>query len=273
MNQLYGNKSSEENFRAALFLATILDSALINAELGHSKVTPHILEMDDMKGVEGASGIKAKHFYNNLLSYENIHCIEIGTWERSKSSICAAMCQNKAEITFICNSIHSNSNDQQINNVWRNEFLACFEMYKGENVAAQIIEKDCFLVTENDLLLAQINKFNIFIYDGTDETIDEPNIKSVNSLNSWSVENGNSVESENQHYKALCHFYPFLENVFIYIVNDWNWLVTRSGVMQSIIDLQLKIKYQKEIRLTKDDSTSYDKLGWWNGISIFILEK
>lgn len=241
LKQLYGNKSSEENFRAALFLATVLDSALINAELRHSKITPHIVEMN-------LSGIKAKHFYNNLLSYENIHCMEIGTWEKSKSSICAAMCQNKAKITFICNSSES------MDSVLRNEFLACFEMYKGENVT-HLIEKDCFLVIENDLLLAQISKFNIFIYDGT---IDQPDIE--DSANS-------------QHYKALCHFYPFLENVFIYIVNDWNWLVTRTGTMQSIIDLHLKIKYQKEIRLTKDDSTSSDKLGWWNGISVFILEK
>lgn len=82
-----------------------------------------------------------------------------------------------------------------------------------------------------------------------------------------------SVES---HYKALSHYYNVLDNIFIYIVDDWNNREVRTGTICAIEKLNLKILYEKEVRLTTDDTHTpieIAKTSWWNGIYIVILQK
>ena len=59
-----------------------------NAENYQSKISQDIINLD------GMSGLKMRHFYNNLLSYPGSRYLEIGTGKIS--SICSAMCDNKA---------------------------------------------------------------------------------------------------------------------------------------------------------------------------------
>jgi len=64
--------------------------------------------------------------------------------------------------------------------------------------------------------------------------------------------------------------------MFIFIVDDWNWQDVREGTLNSIKDLNLTVLYEKEIRLTFDNSvTPEPKLSqeWWNGIYVSILQK
>ena len=92
--------------------------------------------------------------------------------------------------------------------------------------------------------------FNIFLYDGD--------------------------HSKHAHYTALHHYYDCLDDIFIYIVDDWNWQDVRDGTMDSIRDLSLRILYEKEIRLTNDNSVTPEpqlSKGWWNGIYVVILQK
>jgi hypothetical protein len=82
--------------------------------------------------------------------------------------------------------------------------------------------------------------------------------------------------SEENHYNALLHFYSCLDDIFIFIVDDWNWKIVRDGTINSIQKLNLKVMYEKEIRLTTDDSHtphSEAKDTWWNGIYVDILQK
>jgi len=79
-----------------------------------------------------------------------------------------------------------------------------------------------------------------------------------------------SLES---HYKALIHFYNCLDDIFIFIVDDWNWSDVRDGTIQSIHKLNLTILFEKEIRLTMDNSTTHLFDGWSNGIYVAILQK
>ena len=82
--------------------------------------------------------------------------------------------------------------------------------------------------------------------------------------------------SEDSHYKALVHYYACLDDMFIFIVDDWNWSNVRDGTYNSIKKLNLSVLYDKEIRLTYDNSHSPQPLAketWHNGIYLAILKK
>jgi hypothetical protein len=103
--------------------------------------------------------------------------------------------------------------------------LVNFEKFKGEN-DANFIEDDCYKVD-----VSSLSKFNIYMYDGN--------------------------HSNESHYKALLHYYHCLDDIFIFIVDDWNWIDVRDGTINSIRKLNLKILYEKEIRLTCATSVTH----------------
>jgi hypothetical protein len=115
-----------------------------NAENGISKIDKNI------KNMEGMSGTKTRHFYNNLLTIENAKYLEIGTWKGS--SVCSAMCGNFGSVLCVDNWSEFGGP--------KDEFLSNFEKYKGNN-NARYIESDCF-----KLDVSNIGKFNIYMYDG-----------------------------------------------------------------------------------------------------------
>ena len=207
---------------------TLIENAFQNAENNISKITNYIINM------EGMSGTKTRHFYNNLLNTEDARYLEIGTWKGS--SVCSAMCGNKAKVVCIDNWSEFGGP--------KTEFLSNFEKFKGENEAT-FIESDCFRVN-----VSTLPKFNIYMYDGN--------------------------HTNESHFKALLHYYNCLDDVFIFIVDDWNWKDVRDGTRNSIQKLNLKVLYEKEIRLTWDNSvTPQPELSktWWNGIYVAILQK
>lgn len=206
----------------------LIDTAFQNAENMVSKITNDIINM------EGMSGTITRHFYNNLLNTEDARYLEIGTWKGS--SVCSAMCGNKAKVVCIDNWSEFGGP--------KNEFIANFTKFKGENDAT-FIESDCYKVDASTL-----PKFNIYMYDGN--------------------------HTDESHYKALMHYYNCLDDVFIFIVDDWNWKAVREGTARSIQKLNLKVLYEQKVRLTWDDSHTPQPLAaktWWNGIYVAILQK
>ena len=207
---------------------SLVETAFQNAENNISKITNDIINMD------GMSGIKTRHFYNNLLNSKYARYLEIGTWKGS--SVCSAMCGNNAKVVCIDNWSEFGGP--------KSEFLVNFEKFKGENDAA-FIENDCFKVD-----VSMLPKFNIYMYDGN--------------------------HTNDSHYKALVHYYNCLDDIFIFIVDDWNWIDVRNGTMKSIQKLNLKVLYKKEIRLTWDNSHTpplQASQTWHNGIYVAILQK
>ena len=207
---------------------TLIDNAFSNAEKNISNITNDIILMD------GMSGTKTRHFYNNLLNTDDARYLEIGTWKGS--SVCSAMCNNKATIVCIDNWSEFGGP--------KNEFLVNFSRFKGKNNAT-FIESDCYKVD-----ITKLPKFNIYMYDGN--------------------------HTHDSHYKALTHYYNCLDDIFIFIVDDWNWRSVRNGTKSAIITLNFTILYEKEIRLTWDNSCTPELLGkttWHNGIYVAILQK
>jgi len=203
--------------------------AFSDAEAGVSKITSDILAMD------GMSGKKTRHFYNNLLNRPGTRYLEIGTWKGS--SVCSAMCGNKATVVCIDNWSEFGGP--------KNEFLANFNRHKGEN-DARFIEQDCFQVD-----VSALPKFNVYMYDGN--------------------------HTKDSHYKALVHFYNCLDDVFVFLVDDWNWKDVRDGTFASFKQLNLSVLYNHEIRTTHDDTHppfgSPRQKEWHNGIYVAILKK
>jgi hypothetical protein len=64
-----------------------------------------------------------------------------------------------------------------------------------------------------------------------------------------------------------------MEDEFILIVDDWNWVDVQNATIDSINDLKLNVLWNKEIKLNNDGITTHDKDGWWNGISVFVIKK
>ena len=122
----------------------IINKAFENAENNVSKITSDIINID------GMSGTKTRHFYNNLLNFEDARYLEIGTWKGS--SVCSAMYENNAKVVCIDNWSEFNGPKQT--------FLENFNKYKGNN-DAQFIESDSFKVD-----VSTLPKFNVYLYDG-----------------------------------------------------------------------------------------------------------
>ena len=202
----------------------MIDESLKNANNYVSNITRDIILM------EGMSGTKTRHFYNNLLKYEDVRYLEIGTWKGS--SVCSAMCNNNATIVCIDNWSEFGGP--------KNEFLNNFNKYRGKNNAI-FYEHNCFTLD-----ISQLPKFNIYMYDGE-----------------------HTKESQ---YKALTHYYDCLDEIFIFIVDDWNCQCVRDGTNEAIKFLNLKVMYEIEIKNNNNVQTA-EKKTWWNGIYISILQK
>jgi hypothetical protein len=199
-----------------------------NAEKNISKINDEILAMD------GMTGNKTRHFYNNIVNIEDARYLEIGTWKGS--SVCSAMYNNNATILCIDNWSEFGGP--------KNEFLINYNKFKGSN-NANFIEEDCFILDTT-----KIGKFNIYMYDGN--------------------------HTSDSHYKALEHFLNCLDDIFIYIVDDWNCLEVREGTLNAINMLNLSILYEKELRLTQDNTHTPYPLAretWHNGIYVALLKK
>ncbi len=206
-----------------------VETAFEKAVKGESKLTDKILKM------EGMSGKKTRHLYNNLLNKDGIRYLEIGSWKGS--SACSAMYGNRAEVFCI-------DNWSQFSGP-KSEFYRNFNAYRGEN-SAQFLEQDCFTVD-----VTQLPKFNIYLYDGDHARV--------------------------SHYNALIHYYECLDDIFIYIVDDWNWKDVRDGTYESFKQLNVSVLYEKEVKTTDDDTHppwgSEKQQDWHNGTYIAILQK
>lgn len=205
-----------------------------DADNKKSKVTSDILTMD------GMTGIKTRHFYNNLLSANDIVYLEIGTWKGS--SVCSAMCNNKATVVCIDNWSHGGWLEENVD-IFNNNFTK----FKGEN-NARFIESDCF-----NLDITSLPMFNVYLYDG-DHTFEAQ-------------------------YKALTYYINNLQNTFIFIVDDWNSDIVRDGTKAAISDLNLKVLYEREVRTSSDNTHVYmpsftePHPSWHNGIYIAVIQK
>lgn len=102
-----------------------------------------------------------------------------------------------------------------------------------------LIEKDSFRVN----VTKELKKFNVYLYDGPDHS----------SLG---------------HYRAIQHYFRALDDVFVLVIDDWNWPDVRSSTMNVLKGMRLNKLFEKEIYTNRNGEPQ-----WWNGLYVAVLEK
>jgi len=188
--------------------------------------------------LDGYSGEKTRHLYNNICSLKNSNYLEIGTWKGS--SLCSALHQNNLNCTVIDNFSYGGLAQKE--ELYKNYLSSYIDI---QNI--QFIDDDCFNI---DISKLSHSKYNIYLYDG-----------------------GHEVED---HRKALTYYIEALDNSFIFIVDDWNWAQVREGTFKAIQELRLNVAYSYEIVYPYDGPNlgpEFEPDHFWNGICIFVLSK
>lgn len=155
----------------------------------------------------------------------------------SGSSLCAAMFENNLKEVYAVDNWSQFGGPKQI-------FFENIEKFKG-TTNVNFIEADFF-----SLDLKKLPKFNVYMYDG--------------------------AHAFEDHVKALTYAMDCLDDIFIYIVDDWHWVNIRNATFHGIELCKLKIHFGLEIKTTPDDSHPKGDLCYdyyWNGVCIFLLEK
>lgn len=187
----------------------------------------------DILSISGYSGIKTRHLYNNICDIDNINYLEIGTY--LGSTIISASYKNNIYSIGVDNwSEFGGPKDICLKNIKKyvsNEYT--------------ILEKDCFSISQEDLLN---KKIDIYLYDGSHDYI--------------------------SHIKAITHFYKFLSDISIIIIDDFrydgNWKSVKDGTLMGIEKSNLNIIYQVIIDSKQEENGSKD---FWNGCGIFLCSK
>jgi len=189
---------------------------------------------NEILNLEGMSGNKVRHLLNNLCSLANGKYLEIGTWKGS--TFISALYNNEKSLK---ESI-AIDNWSQFSGP-KKEFLDNAKKYLKKD-QFQFIEKDCFNID-----LSQIKtKINIYFYDGD-----------------------HRVEDQKQ---AFTYFDAIFDDVFIAIIDDYNFMNVPEGTQQAFKLLNYKIEFEKYLPSPRF-TPPFDNLGWWNGIYVAVISK
>ena len=217
-------------------LIDTVKNALIKSKNNESKIS------EKTKNLPGLTSEKVKHFINNLCELPDCKYLEAGVFQGS--IFAAAVERNDLVATAIDNFSESSIMPMDSNVNINSE--------KGNN-------KEIFLRNIKDLVLnKQVNIIDSNVFE-TD--LNKISLKS----NVIFMDIEHTYES---HYNFLNKFYEKIDNTFVYVVDDWNWLQVREATFKSIEDLKLKTLFKEEI-FTKGE----DKNDYWNGLGIFVLNK
>lgn len=212
------------------FLIKHVENSFENSEKKISKLTNEILS------INGMSGTKTRHLYNNICNIDNANYLEIGTYKGS---------------SFISSIYKNNVNSIAIDN-WsefdgpKNEFIDNVNKF-CPNQKFNFIEKDSFEISYEDIK-KYYDSVDVYLYDGC-----------------------HKYES---HKKAITHFAKFLSKYSIILIDDWrndnNWERVQRGTYDGITESGLIVHKQIE-KITFQEKTG--PLEYWNGFGLFVCEK
>jgi hypothetical protein len=182
--------------------------------------------------LEGMSSSKIRHFLNNICSMPNTSYLEIGVWKGS---------------TFISSLYQNSTSIKQaiaIDN-WsefsgpKNEFTKNCHKFLADT-PFKFYSVDSF---NNNVLNNLKNPINVYFYDGNHDVF--------------------------AHELAFTFYDKFLDDVFIAIVDDWNWDQVKRGTKNAFENLKYQVLYESQ-RFSKGNG---DKVNWWNGFYIAVVRK
>lgn len=206
-----------------------IKTALDMANNNQSKLTNTILRL------QGFSGIKTRHLYNNLCNLSDIQYLEIGTYKGS--TLISSL--------YLNNTTHGIAVDNW--SEFDGSYQICqnnLELFISEN-QYNLIQKDSFSLTSNDI---PVNTVDIYLYDGN-----------------------HTYESQ---YKAIVDFEKFLSPISIVLIDDFredgSWKQVVDGTYDGFRDSNLKIVYHTRTASQQENNGATD---YWNGCGIFLCQK
>jgi hypothetical protein len=186
--------------------------------------------------VSGMSTPEVRIFLNELVD-EETNYLEIGV--NRGSTLISALYKNKCSSAI---AIDDYGGPFSADDVY-NDFLRNCKNNNVDNYT--FIRNDSFNLKEHEKNL--IKNINTYFYDGG--------------------------HSEISHEKALTYYYDILENVFIFIVDDWVHQPAVAGTLKAIEKLNLKVHKKWELGYSQHLRGKVSGLSWHNGLYIAVLEK
>lgn len=187
---------------------------------------------EQIASLEGMSGWKVRHFLNNLCSLPRTVYLEIGTWKGS-TLIPALYANQETVIDAIA-----------IDN-W-GEFGGPKEEFQA-NVA--------HFIPDAPLRFYHADSFHFSIR----EVVKHP-------VNVYFYDGGHLQE---QQELAFTYYNDVLDDVFIAVIDDWNWGHVLSGTFTAFHKLNYTVLYEKMLYTNANG----DNYGWWNGIYVAVIRK
>lgn len=186
----------------------------------------------EVLSLEGMSSSKERHFFNNLCSLPETHYFEIGVWKGS------------TYISALFSNAESVKSAVAIDN-WAEFDGPCSEFISNvakhlPKYAGRFYSADCFAVNTQAMFSAPVN---IYFYDG------------------W--------HSEEAQKKAFTYFNDVLDDVFIAVVDDWNYHQVGKGTYAAFKELKYEILYEQVLPARFQG----DLEQWWNGLYVAVIRK
>lgn len=185
----------------------------------------------EILSISGMSSEKVKIFLNSLMYLlDRVAYLEIGLLKGS--TFISALYGNEFKVSRALGIDNWSEFDKAYD-----EFKSNFDKHLKPIPSINIINADCFQIQLPD------SKFNVYFYDG-----------------------GHGQEEQK---KAFTYFNPSLEDVFIAIVDDWNWESTRLGTFEAFKELKYDVIKQWELPANGNG----DAYQWWNGLYVAVIQK
>ena len=214
------------------FLINQCIESVYNSDRNISKIN------NDILNIEGMSSPKVRHLMNNLCSFDNCRYLEVGSW--MGSTLCSAAFKNKGSFIGVDNftEFHSSVSSAYKNsqeNI-KNKLTANIDSLNQKNIYFQ--EKDFF-----NSKFETKEKINVFFYDG--------------------------VHSQQSQYENLNIAKPFLDEYFIYLVDDFYCEVSlpKACSLAAINNFKFEVFFYCELPSNKKDEPLYH-----GGVGMFVLK-
>ncbi len=182
--------------------------------------------------LKGMSSAKNRHFLNNLCSLPTANYLEIGCWKGS------------TWVSALYGNLGSLNSAVAIDD-WSefggpiNEFHSNSARFLG-TVGYSVYSADCFAVDVHQLFHKPVN---IYFYDGE--------------------------HSELHQEMAFTYFNDILDDVFIAVVDDWNWEHVQRGTRTAFEKLHYEILFEEFLPA----KVQGDLEQWWNGLYVAVIRK
>jgi hypothetical protein len=187
---------------------------------------------NNVLSIEGMSSPKVRHFLNNLCALSNATYLEIGTWKGS--TFISALKNNngflKDAIAIDNWSLFEGPKTDFFNNC--RKYLPQYKY--------RFFSQDSFSINLDE---AFSDLVDIYFYDGD--------------------HNPQSQEM------AFTYYNDVFNDLFIAVIDDWNWEYVREGTFNAFNKLGYIILFQQYLpaRFTGDNEQ------WWNGLYVAVIKK